>query len=332
MNRNRVHVINWPDIDVAPGQLHIVCSGVGRCFCKGLDHVREQNGICSPLRIGGQVGACSNAPQNVSNEIDLPSTLSKYADLDAFPSLLNNFPDLLSRLENGNVTILAPSNNALTTYSDNSSLSADEQEALLTYHILNGVYAEADIRSAGAIFLPTLLTNIGYANVTGGQRVEAQSSDSTIYFLSGFKKLSNVITPVILTAVAPDPRILGVVGTESDWTYSMSQQDIFDLEAYHFVKGQVKYSTDLTNGLRIRTVLGKDVTVTRLNGSIYINAAKVIDPDYIITTGVLHLIDKYEFWQLTLYALRTDGYSAMNPNDTDARPEVANITGSPAKS
>ncbi|KAK5194811.1 hypothetical protein LTR99_010761 [Exophiala xenobiotica] len=95
----------------------------------------------------------------------------------------------------------------------------------------------------------------------------------------------------------------------------MSQQDIFDLEAYHFVKGLVKYSTDLTDGLRIRTVLGKDVTITRLNGSIYINAAKVIDPDYIITTGVLHLID-----------------NAMNPNDTDARPEVANITGSPTKS
>jgi hypothetical protein len=47
---------------------------------------------------------CSNASQNVSNEIDLPSTLSKYADLDSFTSLLNNFPGLLSRLENGNVT------------------------------------------------------------------------------------------------------------------------------------------------------------------------------------------------------------------------------------
>ncbi|KIW53707.1 hypothetical protein PV05_09253 [Exophiala xenobiotica] len=90
----------------------------------------------------------------------------------------------------------------------------------------------------------------------------------------------------------------------------MLQQDIFDPEAYHFVKGEVKYSTDLTNGLKMRTVLGKDVTVTRLNGSIYINAAKVIDPDYMITTGVLHLID-----------------NAMDPNDTDARPEVANTTG-----
>jgi hypothetical protein len=98
------------------------------------------------------------------------------------------------------------------------------------------------------------------------------------------------------------------------------------------VKGQVKYSTDLIDGLRIRTVVGNDVTVTRLNGYIYINAAKVIDPDYIITTGVLHLIDKYKLWQLTLYALRTDGYSAMNLNDIATRPEVANITGSPTKS
>ena len=71
----------------------------------------------------------------------------------------------------------------------------------------------------------------------------------------------------------------------------MSTQDIYDLESYHFVKGEVMYSTDLANGLKIKTVMGKDVTITRLNGSIYVNAAKIIDPDYMITTGVLHLMD-----------------------------------------
>ena len=66
---------------------------------------------------------------------------------------------------------------------------------------------------------------------------------------------------------------------------------IYDVEAYHFLKGQVKYSTNLTDGLRLQTVQGEDVTITLWNGSIYVNAARIIDPDYLISTGVLHLID-----------------------------------------
>ena len=72
----------------------------------------------------------------------------------------------------------------------------------------------------------------------------------------------------------------------------MSQQAFFAWEEYHFVRGQVKYSTDLTDGLKLQTMQGEDVTITVLNGSIYVNAAKIIDPDYLITTGVLHLLDK----------------------------------------
>jgi uncharacterized surface protein with fasciclin (FAS1) repeats len=51
------------------------------------------------------------------------------------------------------------------------------------------------------------------------------------------------------------------------------------------------YSTDFTDGLKLQTLQGKDVTITVINGTIYINAAKIIDPDYLLNTGVLHLID-----------------------------------------
>ena len=66
---------------------------------------------------------------------------------------------------------------------------------------------------------------------------------------------------------------------------------MYDVESYHFLKGQVKYSTELTDGLKLHTVLGKEVTITHFNGSIYVNAAKVVSPDYLINNGVLHLID-----------------------------------------
>jgi uncharacterized surface protein with fasciclin (FAS1) repeats len=71
----------------------------------------------------------------------------------------------------------------------------------------------------------------------------------------------------------------------------MSVQNIYELQAYHFVQGQVKYSTDLTNGLKLQTLQGEDLTITVLNGTVFANAAKIIDPDYLIAKGVLHLMD-----------------------------------------
>ncbi|KAK5287461.1 hypothetical protein LTR99_006245 [Exophiala xenobiotica] len=89
----------------------------------------------------------------------------------------------------------------------------------------------------------------------------------------------------------------------------MTAQDIYDLQAYHFVQ-EVRYSTDLINGTQLRTLQGKNVTITvDSDGTIYVDAAKIIDPDYLWAKGVIHLIE-----------------TAMNPNDTSARPASANAT------
>ena len=61
---------------------------------------------------------------------------------------------------------------------------------------------------------------------------------------------------------------------------------------YHMVQGQVLYSPDLVNGMKIQTVGGKDVTITVLeNGTTYVNDAKVIYSDYLISNGVMHVIE-----------------------------------------
>jgi len=62
---------------------------------------------------------------------------------------------------------------------------------------------------------------------------------------------------------------------------------------YHGIQGTVAYSPMLTDGKTFKTVQGGEVTVTVLNGSVYVNAAKIIDPDYLISNGVLHVIDRY---------------------------------------
>ncbi|KAI6776406.1 hypothetical protein HG530_000351 [Fusarium avenaceum] len=122
------------------------------------------------------------------------STLSELTGLIAAqPSLLRD----LGRLRN--VTILAPSNDALKELLKDTAIARMVENdpsavaGLLQYHVLNGTYYASNITGMdGPAFVPTMLTNATYANVTGGQRVEAMAMNGTVSFYSGFRAQSNV--------------------------------------------------------------------------------------------------------------------------------------------
>jgi Fasciclin domain len=85
----------------------------------------------------------------------------------------------------------------------------------------------------------------------------------------------------------------------------------------------VAYSSLLTDGKTLQTVIGSDVTITVRNGSIYVNAAKVVDPDYLLSNGVLHVLDRYlAFSSLVLMSLIIDvgDHSVLDPNNTSGPP------------
>ncbi|KAF9765390.1 hypothetical protein IL306_002334 [Fusarium sp. DS 682] len=120
------------------------------------------------------------------------STLSELSGLlRAQPSLLRD----LGRLRN--VTILAPSNDAIKDLLNDTAVARMVENdpsfvgAVLQYHVLNGTYYASNISDTPA-FVPTLLNNATYANVTGGQRVEAMAMGDTVSFYSGFRQQSNV--------------------------------------------------------------------------------------------------------------------------------------------
>ena len=85
----------------------------------------------------------------------------------------------------------------------------------------------------------------------------------------------------------------------------MTQQSVDDVGAYHILDGVVAYSPLLTDGASFPTLQGERVHVTVADGDIYINAAKVIQRDFLTSNGVMHVLD-----------------SLLNPNDTSARPSV----------
>lgn len=113
-----------------------------------------------------------------------------------------------------------------------------------------------------------------------------------------------VLIPILHISFAPNT--LGPYSTEN-----MTNSEFYKIEEYHLVKGSVLYSPDLTNGLKLRTVEGADITITTAsNGTIYVNDVHLLYADYLLSNGVLHVIDH-----------------PLNPNDTSARPDfVSNNT------
>lgn len=267
---------------------------------------------------------------------------SQNASLSLLTGLLTSQPALVESLGQAtNITILAPSNAALSAFLNSSAGVAaggnpDLVAALLTYHVLNGTYPASAFTNTSA-FLPSLLTNETYTNVTGGQVVGGKVNGSDVVIYSGLLQTSKVtqadlnfdggvihIIDTVLTLPASDSAtalaanltalagaltatdLVSTVESLSDVTIFAPSNDAFaaigsatsnlSTEAlagilqYHVVQGTVGYSSVLSN-TTLETVGGGNVTITIIDGSVYVNSAKVITPDVLVANGVVHVID-----------------------------------------
>lgn len=59
---------------------------------------------------------------------------------------------------------------------------------------------------------------------------------------------------------------------------------------YHVVAGKV-LSTDLSNGMKAKTVNGGEITITIADGKVKVNGAHVVLADIATSNGVIHVID-----------------------------------------
>jgi uncharacterized surface protein with fasciclin (FAS1) repeats len=49
----------------------------------------------------------------------------------------------------------------------------------------------------------------------------------------------------------------------------------------------------LTDGLSLKTTNGANLTIHVQGDKTYVNAARILSTDYIISNGVVHIIDRY---------------------------------------
>ncbi|RMZ89174.1 hypothetical protein DV736_g3607, partial [Chaetothyriales sp. CBS 134916] len=132
--------------------------------------------------------------------VDILSILRLHNELSTFASYIEQYPGLMDTLNNGVFTVLAPTNDALSTFAQQWPQQANDSLQLfhlLQYHIVQDAHPSATF-GIRPLFPATLLTDASYANVTGGQVVELTKVNGSPAIVSGLKSVSPIATPDIV--------------------------------------------------------------------------------------------------------------------------------------
>jgi uncharacterized surface protein with fasciclin (FAS1) repeats len=122
-----------------------------------------------------------------------------------------------------------------------------------------------------------------------------ESPSKTLVAAGTFKSLAASLTKVGLLDDVDDAKKITIFAPNDDafakLTATPSDAQLQDILKYHVVIG-VAYSTDLKPQNTFKTLQGKDVNVTVANGVVTVNGqSKVIKADFLVSNGVVHVID-----------------------------------------
>jgi uncharacterized surface protein with fasciclin (FAS1) repeats len=80
-------------------------------------------------------------------------------------------------------------------------------------------------------------------------------------------------------------------GTVDTLVKPENKEQLSSILTYHVLAGKV-LSTDLSDGMKVTTVNGQEVTVHLKEGKVFINDAEVVLADVLTDNGVIHAVNK----------------------------------------
>jgi transforming growth factor-beta-induced protein len=183
--------------------------------------------------------------------------------------------------------------------SGTSNLKVELVEMTNTPMILSGfkqqsLVSQADILFSGGVIhvVDTVLTIPDKNSVT--------ALDTGLTSLAGALVRTNMLTGVDAlqgaTVFAPSNSAFSAVSAVVSGTDTELLGDVLE---YHIVEGMVAHSSDLmsmamANGgtTTLRSLQGGTITVRAENGQLFVNSARITNPDVLTSNGVVHIIDK----------------------------------------
>jgi uncharacterized surface protein with fasciclin (FAS1) repeats len=94
------------------------------------------------------------------------------------------------------------------------------------------------------------------------------------------------------TVFAPNDAAFGKIPNETLSGLLKDKSGLTSVLTYHVVPGKVMASDVVKmNGQKVKTVNGKELTITVVDGTVYADGAQVIATDVTASNGVIHVID-----------------------------------------
>ena len=136
-------------------------------------------------------------------------------------------------------------------------------------------------------------------NIPGN--VSSVASSANLTALVGALQATNLTDTVDglgdITIFAPSNDAFQAIGSAAA---NLTAEQAAGILQYHIINGTVAYSSGLTNA-SVPTLGGGNVTITVANGTVFVNSARVVNADILVSGGVMHVID-----------------SVLNPNNSMA--------------
>ena len=135
-------------------------------------------------------------------------------------------------------------------------------------------------------------------------------SVSDTALLAGLTGLAGALAATNLTEAVdttPDVTIFAPINSAFEQIGSalgaLTPEQATAILGYHVVNGTVAYSSLLENGSMVPSMTGQNLTVSIIDGEVFVNSARVVAADILVANGAVHLID-----------------GVLNPNNTAATP------------
>lgn len=231
------------------------------------------------------IGAIPNATLGAlsGNSTLLNNVLSYHILLGNYSTIPNTtfIPTLLQQQVTGGQRVQAvPGTNATTFYTgllqNSSTVNSTISFSGGSIHIINSLLTPPVSVSSSAVAL----------NLT-----------SAVGALTQANLASTVDNTADLTVFVPNNAAFRNIASALS---NISTEALSGILRYHVVQGVV-YSTGIRNGSSVQTLQGTNITTRIINGTVYINQARVVLPNVLTSNGVIHVID-----------------SVLNPNNANA--------------
>ncbi|KAK1825777.1 hypothetical protein QBC39DRAFT_42415 [Podospora conica] len=212
---------------------------------------------------------------------------SDFTEVPKFPPTLLNAP--FANVTGGQRLQLAFVNNGAMLFSGYKQAS-------------NVVTADVGFNGGLIHIIDTVLTvppNVAQTAINTGLTSLAGAATAA-QLIDGLNSLSD------LTIFAPNNDAFEAIGSA---VTTLPPQTLANILNYHILPRGVRFSTDLIaagSPVQFTTSQGQNLTVSRLNGQLFVNSARVLIPDIITANGVVHVIDNVLNPQNTTAAIQPD--------------------------